>query len=249
MSAPQTRSQKGKAVRPSTPSPPRTRRFRTLAAAIASGSPLSSSSESVSSHDSPQSDKIDSSQVVPPLTQTAGAGGSGLPPFGAHISDVASGATTPMASRAASVTSVAEDVTMQSASGQDLSRALRELAARLPVTRDAAEQKVDELKGKIDTATSDDGVITAFPRDFQSDVRDFVKGYRLEVETLANARSSLHKLLKHKSKKTFPVALNSIKNPTIQFSRVYKDAPSDQSDRGTYPTYGSRVRTWGLKPP
>jgi hypothetical protein len=75
-----------------------------------------------------------------------------------------------------------------------------------------------------------------FPHDYQTDVREYLQRYRSEVESLANARSSLEKLRKHRTQRTYPPALNSIKTPSIQFSRTFLNAPSEDRIRGSYST-------------
>src|SRR5258706_550941 len=76
--------------------------------------------------------------------------------------------------------------------------------------------------------------LTALPHQFQSDVREYLKTYRVEVEALASARSMLSKLRKHKHAKSYPAALNSIKSPSIQFSRAFVNSPTTEGHRGTY---------------
>ena len=127
---------------------------------------------------------------------------------------------------------------------QALATAIRALMAKISgLTRDKAETRCDEAKVKIDAATLDSAIVAAFPRDFQSDIRDFLNGYRAQVETLASAHSSLEKLRKHKSAKSFPMALNSIKVPLAQFSRAYLQAPEADANWGRYalPQGGSAV--------
>jgi hypothetical protein len=131
---------------------------------------------------------------------------------------------------------VDEDVEMAPAQGRALTDAIRALAARLPGNRDAAELRYAEQKSKIDAATSDSAVIAVFPHDYQTDVREYLQRYRSEVESLANARSSLEKLRKHRTQRTYPPALNSIKTPSIQFSRTFLNAPSEDRIRGSYST-------------
>ena len=126
------------------------------------------------------------------------------------------------------------DVTMESATNRDLTRALCDLAARLPVPWDSVGRAVDEAKVKINAATSESAVLAALPHQFQSDVCEFVKSYRADVETLASSRSSLTKLRRHKNAKTFPTSLNSIKAPSIQFSQAFVNAPADVRTRMQY---------------
>ena len=133
-----------------------------------------------------------------------------------------------------------KDVVMESASNRDLVKAICALAACLP-ERGHAKESVDTRRTKIDAATSDGGVVMAFPPDFQSDIHEWIRSYRGEVETLANARSLLTKLHKHVSAKTFPMSLSSIKVPSIQFSRAFLSAPAQDADRGTYITASGPV--------
>ena len=128
-----------------------------------------------------------------------------------------------------------EDVAMESVTARELAKAIDGLAARLPVTRTAGEQAVDVHKAKVDAATSEPALIASFPRDYQTDVREYLKGYHSEVVLLANARSSLDKLRKHRQVGSFPVALNSIRNPAIQLSRAYVNAPANEVTRSQYP--------------
>ena len=93
---------------------------------------------------------------------------------------------------------------------------------------------VDVAKVKIHAATSDGGIVAALPHQFQSDVREYLKRYRAEVESLATACSALSKLRKHKQAKSFPAALNSMKAPSIQFSHAFVNAPAAEGHRGAY---------------
>ena len=124
---------------------------------------------------------------------------------------------------------------------RDLAAAIKALSARLPVARSVAEQRVEEAKAKVDAATSDGAVISAFPRDYQTEVCEFLSGYRSRVEDLAVQRSALGKLEKHKSNKTFPASINSIKVPTIQFMSTFLTAPQEDADRGRFLTLGKRT--------
>ena len=128
-----------------------------------------------------------------------------------------------------------EDVAMESVTARELAKAIDGLAAQLPVTRTAGEQAIDVHKAKVDAATSESALIASFPRDYQTDVREYLKGYHSEVVLLANARSSLDKLRKHRQVGSFPVALNSIRNPAIQLSRAYVNAPANEVTRSQYP--------------
>src|SRR5258706_4672504 len=129
-----------------------------------------------------------------------------------------------------------EDVEMESATTRDIAKALKDIAARLPVPLGGVERVVDEAKAKLAAATSDVGIVTVFPHQFQSDVREYLRGYCTEVEALASARSSLSKLRKHRHAKSYPAALNSIKVPSIQFLRAFVNAPATEGHRGSYNT-------------
>ena len=123
---------------------------------------------------------------------------------------------------------------MESALERDIRRALRDISVRLPLPMGKVERAVEEAKEKIDAASSEGRIVAALPKQFQSDIRDHLKHYHAEVETLAAAQSYLAKLRQHKQSGTFPVSINSIKSPTIQFSRSFVNAPADKSMRGTY---------------
>jgi len=129
---------------------------------------------------------------------------------------------------------VNEDVIMESASSRDLAHAIKDLVTCFPPSRDAAERCVDECKGKIDAATSDGAIPNVFSSDYHSDVHDYLEQYHAEVETLAQAHSMLDKLRKHQVSKTFPVSMNSIKVPLIQFSHSFLNALAEESLRGSY---------------
>jgi len=75
-----------------------------------------------------------------------------------------------------------EDVEMESATTRDIAKALKDIAARLPVPMGSVERVIDEGKAKLAAATSDSGIVTVFPHQFQSDMREYLRGYRAEVE-------------------------------------------------------------------
>ena len=226
----------------SDPYPPtltRGRRVRSSGAALAGGSPLSSPSPSSGGGSSPQLEtsltpfpppQQDASSPGAPSSnprRSSGARRSGSEPIGARLEDAGMGSPSPEPI-------LTQDVEMESASTREIAKALRDLAARLPVPRDGVERVVDEAKAKIHAATSDSGIVVALPHQFQSDVREYLKGYRAEVEALASARSSLSKLRKHRHAKSYPAALNSLKTPSIQFSRAFINAPATEGHRGAY---------------
>jgi len=175
----------------------------------------------------PQSSQVVHSQDAPPLPPSgtsSGRRGTSAP--------VAAARLTPGLSP--DLSGVDEDVVMESASSRDLTRTIKDLATRFPPPRDAAERRIDECKVKIDAATSDGVIADTFGSDYHGDMRDYLKQYRAEVETLAQARSMLDKLRKHRVSKTFPVSMNSVKVPTIQFSCAFLTAPVEESHRGSY---------------
>jgi len=175
----------------------------------------------------PQSSQVVHSQDAPPLPPSAmssGRRGTSAPVATARL----------MPGLSPDLSRVDEDVVMESASSRDLTRTIKDLATRFPPPWDAAEQRVDECKVKIDAATSDGVIADVFGSDYHSDVHDYLKQYRAEVETLAQARSMLDKLHKHRVSKTFPVSMNSIKVPSIQFSCSFLNAPAEESLRGSY---------------
>src|SRR5882757_244029 len=96
------------------------------------------------------------------------------------------------------------------------------------------ERAVDDAKVKIGAATSDSGVVMALPTQFHSDVLEYLKRYHSEVESLAKSCSSLSKLRKHCSNKTYPASLSSIKSPSIQFSHAFTNALVAEGHRGAY---------------
>jgi len=174
-----------------------------------------------------QSSQVAQSQGAPPPNPSAtssGRRGSSAPVAAKHLSLVPS----------PDLSGVDEDIVMESASSRDLTRAIKDLATCFPPPRDAAERRIDECKVKIDAATSDGAIADVFGSDYHGDVRDYLKQYRTEVETLAQVRSMLDKLRKHRVSKTFPVLMNSIKVPSIQFSRAFLNAPAEESKRGSY---------------
>src|SRR5882757_9861779 len=216
------------------------RRVRSLGAALAGGSPQSSPSPSSSDRLSPLGGPI--LEFVPPLTvlspqQASGRRGATSPPPIASTSGIraTAGPTLEEVGLDASppLTPIRE-VEMESSTQRDLARALRDIAARLPVPRDGLERAVDEAKVKINAATSDGGVVVVLPHQFRSDSLEYLKRYHSEVESLAKARSSLAKLRKHRSAKTYPPSLSSLKSPAIQFSHAFVNAPAAEGNRGAY---------------
>src|SRR5258706_3671200 len=223
----------------SSPPPPilhRGRRRWTLGAALASGSPDSSPSPSSGERLSllgrsfPENIR---SLTSPSLQQASGHRGATSPPPIASTSGVRPVSVATGADASPPLMPI-RDVEMESSTTRDLARALKDIAARLPVPRDELERAVDEARAKINAATSEGGVVLALPHQFRSDVLEYLKRYHSEVESLAKARSSLSKLRKHISNKTYPASLSSIKSPSIQFSHAFTNAPTAEGHRGTY---------------
>src|SRR6267154_2964516 len=145
----------------SSPHPPtltRGRRVRSLGAALAGGSPQSSPSPSSSDRLSPLGGPI--LEFVPPLTilspqQASGRRGATSPPPIASTSGVRAGHELPDAfleeldAPPRAPTPHIGDVEMESATTRDLTRALKDIAARLPVPSGKAERAVEEAKAKI----------------------------------------------------------------------------------------------------
>jgi len=225
------------------PIPIAPRRWRSLAAGIASGSPPSSPVYAHAHHfrsgrapgsllesdvlTASQSSQVAQSQGTPPPNPSAtssGCRGTSAPVVAKRLS--------PMPSP--DLSGVDEDIVMESASSWDLTRAIKDLVTCFPPPRDAAERRVNECKVKIDAATLDGTIADVFGSDYRGDVRNYLKQYRTEVETLAQAHSMLDKLRKHRVSKTFPVSMNSIKVPSIQFSRAFLNAPAEESKSGSY---------------
>ena len=214
--------------------------MQSRAAAEASGSPLSSPIHSSSgwAPGSPLESPLLTASQLPPDTSSQGATSSRNPVTSSSGPQAASkpieiGLDDQEMSDALAPSDCDEDIVMESASNRDLAKAIRALAACLP-GQGHAKELVDVRHTKIDAATSDGSVVMAFPPDFQSDIHEWIRSYHSEVETLTNARSSLTKLHKHVSAKTFPTSLSSIKVPSIQFSCVFLSALAQDTDCGTY---------------
>ena len=170
-----------------------------------------------------------SSQGNPLASTSAGLSG------GSHAQSLLLGATLEALDTGASLPlSPINDVPMESATERELRQTLKDIRARLPLALGKVECAVNEAKAKIDTATSDSVVAAALPTQFQANVCEFLCGYRAQVETLAMARSSVAKLHKHRHAQMFPMSMNSIKAPSIQFSHAFVNAPADEGVRGSY---------------
>src|SRR5258706_2994962 len=218
------------------------RRMRSLGAALAGGSPQSSPSPSGSDRAQSPGLGVPFADHYPLHQQAATSQGATHPtplasstghraasaPTGGSVADddVILGSPTPGPPSDI-------DVEMESATTREVTFALRVLKARL-TDRKFVERAVDEAKAKFGAATSDDAIVSALPNSFKSDVREYVKSYRSEVEALASARSSVSKLRKHRIAKTYPLSLNSIKPPSIQFSRAFVNAPTTDGHRRAY---------------
>src|SRR5258706_491981 len=225
------------------------RRVRSLGAALAGGSPPSSSSPSGSGRSqSPIPESVypltasllqqaalsqGATSSNPPVASTSGARTSSLP-LGGFLEEVEMGSNPALP--------LDEDVVMESATTRELAKALRDLASRLPVPMGSVERAIDEAKAKINATTFEAGLVAALPHQFQSDVHEYLKTYRVEVESLASARSMLSKLRKHKHAKSYPAALNSIKSPSIQFTCAFVNSPTTEGHRGAY-SIASRTPT------
>ncbi len=211
---------------------------QSLVAALAGGSPLSSPSPSSGGRS--QSPSTETVLIPSPLQQAAPSQGttSSAPPdamaqsaslpAGAFLADLGTGAPpTPVGD---------EDVVMKLATLRDIAKALKDIVACLPAPLGGVEWVVNEAKAKLGAATSDVGIVTVFPHQFQSDIHEYLRGYRMEVKVLASAHSSLSKLRKHCHAKLYPVALNSIKVPSIQFSHAFLNTPATEGHRSSYNT-------------
>jgi hypothetical protein len=115
-----------------------------------------------------------------------------------------------------------------------IAAALSRLTPRLKVKAKSITARVRDLKAKIETATSDATIAGLCPADFKAEIHDFLKRYRDQVEQLAACRSYYRRLQQHRTNKSFPTALNSLKAPTIQFSRPFLSAPAELKARGVY---------------
>ncbi len=204
---PTTRSQAVSDSHPPTLIPGR--RVRSLGAALAGGSPQSSPSPSGSGRSqSPIPENVNMLTVsplqqaassqgatssAPPIASTSGARSASLP-LGGFLEEVDMAPTPALP--------LDEDVVMESATTRELAAALKVIASRLPIPQGGAERAIDEAKAKINAATSDKVLTMALPHHFQSDVAEYLKTYRIEVEALASARSMASKLRKHRHAKT-----------------------------------------------
>jgi hypothetical protein len=115
-----------------------------------------------------------------------------------------------------------------------IAAALSRLTPRLKVKAKSITARVRDLKAKIETATSDAAIAGLCPADFKAEIHDFLKRYRDQVEQLAACRSYYRRLQQHRTNKSFPTALNSLKAPVIQFSRPFLSAPAEVKARGVY---------------
>jgi hypothetical protein len=115
-----------------------------------------------------------------------------------------------------------------------IAAALSRLTPRLKVKAKSITARVRDLKAKIETATSDAAIAGLCPADFKAEIHDFLKRYRDQVEQLAACQSYYRRLQQHRTNKSFPTALNSLKAPTIQFSRPFLSAPAELKARGVY---------------
>src|SRR5258706_13063896 len=165
------------------------------------------------------------SSSAPPIASASGARSASLP-LGGFLEEVDMAPTL--------VPVLDEDVAMESATTRELAAGLKVIASHLPIPRGGAKQAIDDAKAKINAATSDKVLTLALPHHFQSDVAEYLKTYRIEVEALASARSMVSKLRKHRHSTTYPASLNSIKAPSIQFSCAFVNSPTIEGHRGAY---------------
>src|SRR5258708_6701296 len=113
--------------------------------------------------------------------------------------------------------------------------ALTRMRFKVPhVDRSSLAARVTDVKSFIEISTSEAAILGCVPQDFKSEVRDFLKRYRDQVEGLASCRSFHRRLQKHKANRSYPNVLNSLKVPAIQFSRPFLDAPMEDMARGVY---------------
>src|SRR5258706_836978 len=146
-----------------------------------------------------------------------------------------------------SLGSSVEELDNLSATTRELAKALRDLASCLPVPMGSAKWAIDEAKAKINATTFEAGLVAALPHQFQSDIREYLKTYCVEVESLASAHSMLSKLRKHKHAKLYPAALNSIKSSSIQFLHAFVNSLTTEGHCGAYSiTSGSQMAVFEL---
>ena len=215
-----------------------------LGAALAGGSPQSSPSPSsvveLSLLRRPATEFLDVLLTNFPLQQ-ASSQGNPLPSTsagtlgGPHAQSLLLGATLEALDAGTSPPLLPiNDMPMESATERELQQTLQDIRACLPLALGKVEQAVDEAKAKIDTATLDSAVAAALPTQFQSDVHEFLQGYRTQVEMLVSAWSTAAKLCKHRHAQMFPMSMNSIKAPSIQFSCAFVNALADEGVHGSY---------------
>jgi len=217
------------------------RRVRSHGAALVGGSPLSSpvpsSPDVLSPLGRPSLESLECSLTRFPFQQASSQGEGHLPSTSAAAVGRAQslGVALEEVKRSSPARDPSvNDVVMESTTERELCRTLNDIRARLPLPMGKVEKAVDEAKAKIHATSSQDGIVSALHSQFQPDVREYLKGYKHEVEVLAVARSTQTKLHKHRVAKTFPTSMNSIKAPSIQFSGAFINAPADDGVRGSY---------------
>ena len=89
----------------------------------------------------------------------------------------------------------------------------------------AADLAVHTLVDKIKSSVSVVSISAGIPADFHTTVVDFIKKYHANVIRLGAVATHLAKLHQHKSHGTYPMALHSIREPKIQWSREFMAAP------------------------
>src|SRR5258706_4558938 len=131
------------------------RRVRSLGAALAGGSPQSSPSPSSSDRLSPLGRPFQESELITPLSQQAASsqGASSSNPIelasGGRSASLPLGFLDEVDEGASPSPHIAMDVDPESAMTRELAKALKDIAACLPIPRDGVERVIDEAKVKI----------------------------------------------------------------------------------------------------
>jgi hypothetical protein len=116
-----------------------------------------------------------------------------------------------------------------SASDVDPPATPRPSSARQPLPAGLLESPaavaVRALADKIDASASVSAIGGFISVDFKMTVVDFVKKYHADVVRLGAVATHLGKLRQHKSNGSYPTALQSIREPKIQWSHEFMAAP------------------------
>jgi hypothetical protein len=104
-----------------------------------------------------------------------------------------------------------------------------------------ADAAVRILVDKIDASASVSSIGGLISVDFKMTVMDFLKKYHADVLRLGAVATHLGKLRQHKSNGTYPTALQSIREPKIQWSHEFMAAPN--SVRENFSTAATRSFT------